>query len=154
MRSRTLFIPLIAVALALTVSASPSPQEKQPPEKKSPVTYLHQPLKEARLEVQRIHLKKPVELVEQGVKRTVSVVLDFRVTSSQAIPARALDPVLVVGDVSVREYRYEDHDRTLVFTLYDPEKAKDGAAIYLQFGTDTATRTELQSFRAEAVKEN
>src|SRR5690242_3449083 len=85
---------------------------------------LRQPLKEGRLEVQRVRLKKPAEVVEQGVKREVSVVLEFRVTS-QAIPVRALDPVLVVGEVSLREYRYEDHDHALVFTLYDPEKAKD-----------------------------
>jgi hypothetical protein len=152
MRSRTLFIPLIAAAIGFAASASP--QEKQPPEKKPPVIYLHQPLKEAKLEVQRVHLKKPVELVEEGVKRSVSVVLEFRVTSSQPIPVRALDPVLVVGEVSIREYRYENRDRALVFTLYDPEKAKDGAAIHLQFGTDASTRTDLQSFRAEAVKDN
>ena len=95
-----------------------------------------------------------MEVVEEGTKRTVSVVLEFHVTSSQPIPVRALDPVLVVGEVSVREYRYEDRDHSLVFTLFDPEKAKDGAAIYLQFGTDTSTRTELQTFRAAAVKES
>jgi hypothetical protein len=128
-------------------------QEKQPPKEKQTVV-LRQPLKEARLEVHRVRLKKPAEVVEQGVKREVSVVLEFRVTSSQAIPVRALDPVLMVGEVPIREYRYEDHDRTLVFTLYDPEKAKDGAAIYLKFGNDAASRTELQSFRTSAVKEN
>ena len=115
---------------------------------------LRQPLKEAHLEVQRVHLKKPVEVIERGVKREVSIVLEFRVSSSQAIPVRALDPVLMVGEVPIREYRYEDRDRTLVFTLYDPEKAKDGAPVYLQFGNDAASRTELQSFRASAVKEN
>lgn len=128
-------------------------QEKQPPKEKQAVV-LRQPLKEARLDVQRVHLKKPAEVVEQGVKREVSVVLEFRVTSSQAIPVRALDPVLMVGEVPIRDYRYEDHDRILVFTLYDPEKAKEGAAVYLQFGKDAGSRTELQSFRASAVKEN
>ena len=128
-------------------------QEKQPPKEKQAVV-LRKPLKEARLEVQRIRLKKPAEVVEQGVKREVSVVLEFRVTSSQAIPVRALDPVLMVGEAPLRDYRYEDHDRALVFTLYDPDKAKDGAAVYLQFGNDAASRTELQSFRNSAVKEN
>lgn len=128
-------------------------QEKQPPKEKQTVV-LRQPLKEARLEVQRVRLKKPVEVMEQGVKREVSVVLEFRVTSSQAIPVRALDPALMVGEIPLRDYRYEDHDHALVFTLYDPEKAKDGAAVYLQFGNDAASRTELQSFRASAVKEN
>jgi len=152
MRSRSLFILLLAAPI--TFSASALPQEKQPPEKKPPVTYLHQPLKDAKLEAQRIHLKKPVEIIEEGVKRTVSVVLEFRVTSSQAIPVRALDPVLVVGEVSIREYRYENRDRSLVFTLYDPEKAKDGAAAYLQFGTDASTRTEFESFRSAAIKDD
>jgi len=151
MRKRLPIISLAIFGFGFCVIASA--QEKQPPKEKHAVV-LRQPLKEARLEVARVRLKKPAEVVEQGVKREVSVVLEFRVTSSQAIPVRALDPVLVVGDVSLREYRYEDHDRALVFTLYDPEKAKDGATVYLQFGNDAASRTELQSFRASEVKES
>jgi len=99
---------LLLVALAifgLSFGASAFAQEKQPPKEKPPVVYLRQPLKEARLEVQRVRLKKPAEVIEQGVKREVSVVLEFRVTSSQAIPVRALDPVLMVGEVPRREYR-------------------------------------------------
>jgi hypothetical protein len=151
MRPRLLLASLAIFGMGFSVVDSA--QEKQPSQEKHAVV-LRQPLKEARLEVTRVRLKKPVELVEQGVKRQVSVVLEFRVSSSQAIPVRALDPVLMVGDVSLREYRYEDHDRALVFTLYDPEKAKDGAAVYLQFGNDVASRTELQPFHASAVKEN
>lgn len=151
MRTRLFLGSLAIFGLGLGVAASA--QEKQPPKEKQAVV-LRQPLKEARLEVQRVRLKKPAEIVEHGVKREVTVVLEFRVTSSQAIPVRALDPVLMVGEVPLRDYRYEDHDRTLVFTLYDPEKAKDGAAVYLQFGNDAASRTELQSFHASAVKEN
>ena len=151
MRQHLLFASLGICGLGFGVAALA--QEKQPPKEKQAVV-LRQSLKEARLEVQRVRLKKPAEVVEHGVKREVSDVLEFRVTSSQAIPVRALDPVLMVGEVPIREYRYEDHDRALVFTLYDPEKAKDGAAVYLQFGNDAASRTELQSFRAAAVKEN
>lgn len=148
---RSLFVWLAISGVGFSTFAFS--QEKQAPKEKQTLI-LRQPLKEARLEVQRVRLKKPAEVVEQGVKREVSVVLEFRVSSSQAIPVRALDPVLTVGDVPIREYRYEDRDRTLVFTLYDPEKAKDGAAVYLQFGNDPASRTELQSFRAAAIKEN
>jgi len=149
MRAQSLLISLAISGLVF--GATVFRQEKEPPKEKTPIN-LRQPLKKAGLEVQRVHLKKPVEVVEEGAKRTVSVVLEFRVTSSQPIPVRALDPVLVVGEVTVREYRYEDHDHSLVFTLYNPAKAKDGATVYLQFGTDTASRTELQSFRAAAVK--
>ena len=151
MRQRLLLASL--AILGLSCSASAFGQEKQPPKEKQAVE-LRQPLKEARLEVQRVRLKKPAEVVEQGVKREVSVVLEFRVTSSQAIPVRALDPILMVGEVPLREYRYEDHDRALVFTLYDMEKAKDGVAVYLQFGNDAASRTDLQTFRIAAVKES
>lgn len=151
MRPRLLLASLAIFGLGFSVVASE--QEKQPLQGKHAVM-LRQPLKEARLEVTRVRLKKPVEVVEQGVKREVSVVLEFRVSSSQAIPVRALDPVLMVGEVPLRDYRYEDHDRALVFTLYDPEKAKEGAAAYLQFGNDVASRTELQPFHASAVKEN
>lgn len=149
---RHLFLASLAIC-GLGFGGAALAQEKQPPKEKQAVV-LRQPLKEARLEVQRVRLKKPAEVVEQGVKREVSVVLEFRVTSSQSIPVRALDPVLMVGEVPLREYRYEDRDRALVFTLYDPEKAKDGAAVYLQFGSDAASRTELQSFHASAVREN
>jgi len=151
MRLRFISIPVLCATLGFTALTPASAQEKEPPKEK-PVVNLHQPLKEARLEVRRVRLRKPMEVVEAGVKRTVTVVLDFRVTSSQPIPVRALDPVLYIGEVRVREYRYEDRDRALIFTLTDPEKAKDGAAVYLQFGNDTSTRTELQSFRAAAVK--
>ena len=151
MRQRLHLASLAIFGLGFGVAASA--QEKQPPKEKQ-AAVLRQPLKEARLEVQRVRLKKPAEVVEQGIKREVSIVLEFRVTSSQAIPSRALDPVLMVGEVPLREYRYEDHDRSLVFTLYDPEKARDGATVYLQFGNDAASRTALQSFRASAVKEN
>lgn len=113
-----------------------------------------QPLKDTHLEVQRVHAKKPAEVVEEDVKPTVGVVLEFRVASPQAIPVRARDPVLTVGDVKPREYRYEDNDHALVFTLYDPEKAREGAAVYLQFLTDAASRTELQTFRGTAIREN
>lgn len=147
-----LFLASLAIC-GLGFGVAAMAQEKQPPKEKQAVV-LRQPLKEARLEVQRVHLKKPAEVVEQGVKREVSVVLEFRVTSSQAIPVRALDPVLMVGEVPLRDYRYEDHDHALVFTLYDPEKAKDGAVVYLQFGNDAASRTKLQSFRATEVKES
>lgn len=149
---RHLFLASFVIC-GLGIGGAALAQEKQPPKEKQAVV-LRQPLKEARLEVQRVRLKKPAEVVEQGVKREVSVVLEFRVTSSQSIPVRALDPVLMVGEVPLREYRYEDRDRALVFTLYDPEKAKDGAAVYLQFGNDAASRTELQSFHASAVREN
>lgn len=152
MRSRAPLISLLVAAIS--PGALAGPQEKQPPKEKPPMISLRQPLKEAKLEVQRVRLKKPVEVTEDGVKRSVSVVLEFRVTSSQPIPVRALDPVLVVGDVSLREYRYEDRDHSLVFTLYDPEKAKDGAPVYVQFGKDAATRTELQSFRSASVKDS
>lgn len=151
MRPPLLLASLAIFGLGFCVAATA--QEKQPPKEKQTMV-LRQPLKEARLEVQRVRLKKPAEVIEQGVKREVSVVLEFRVTSAQAIPVRALDPVLMVGEIPLRDYRYEDRDHALVFTLYDPERAKDGAAVYLQFGNDAASRTELQSFRASAVKEN
>lgn len=151
MRPRLLLASLTIFGLGLAAAATA--QEKQPPKEKQTMA-LRQALRDARLEVQRVHLKKPAEVVEQGVKREVTVVLEFRVTSSQVIPVRALDPVLMVGEAPIRDYRYEDHDHALVFTLYDPEKAKDGSAVYLQFGNDAASRTELQSFHASAMKEN
>lgn len=70
----------VLIAIIFTVGSfagSVSGQEKQPPKEKPPVVYLHQPLKEARLEVQRVRLKKPMEVVQDGVKHTISVVSNF-----------------------------------------------------------------------------
>jgi len=73
--------------------------------------------------------------------------VEFVVTSEDRFPARALDPVLHVGNLEVRQYRYADiANKTLVFTLYDLGKLQDGVAVYLQYGGDARTRTELPRF--------
>src|ERR1700684_2893665 len=67
-------------------------------------------------------------------------VVEFVVTSSDVFPARALDPVLHVGNIEVREYRYVDIDnRALIFTLFEPEKLSDDVPVYLQYENDEST---------------
>lgn len=114
---------------------------------------LNQPITGARLTVERVSLKSPMEVLEAGRKRQVKEVLEFRVTSSEPIEARALDPVLYVGKTKVTDYRYEDDGRTVVFSLTDTKKAQDGAPTYVQFGDQVSTKTPLQKFSRKQAKE-
>lgn len=82
--------------------------------------------------------------------------MEFRVSTEAPIPVRALDPVLLLGDVRVEDYRYENEDRSLVFRLYDLDalgKVREDVEIILQFGDDESTRTSLGAFRDAKVKE-
>jgi hypothetical protein len=73
--------------------------------------------------------------------------VEFVVTSQDRFPARALDPVLHVGNLEVRQYRYADiSNKTLVFTLFELDKLNDDVPVYLQYGGDKRTRTDLPRF--------
>jgi hypothetical protein len=113
---------------------------------------LHEPVKDAHLNARLVRLREPVVFIKDGQERRTNEVLEFAVTAAQQIPVRALDPVLWVGDIPVREYRYANEDRTLVFTLFEPAKVRDQAPVHLQFGNDEATRTKLGAFRGKAIK--
>jgi len=79
--------------------------------------------------------------------------LEFVVTSQDVFPARALDPILYVGKVELRQYRYADiSNRTLVFTLFDWRKLEDDVPVYLQYGNDKRTRTDLPNFHIGMIK--
>ncbi len=149
--NRWKLISIATLAMAGGIATLGQSQPAAQEQKKASVA-LEQPLKDARMTVQRVQLRKPVEIFEAGTKRTISTLLEFRVASSEPIPARALDPVLYVGDTIVKEYRYADEGRTLVFLLYDPAKARDNAATYLQYGDQVATRTELPKLALKQIK--
>jgi hypothetical protein len=114
---------------------------------------LNQPIPGAKLSVERVSLTTPMEVLEAGRKRQVKEVLEFRVTSSEPIEARALDPVLYVGKTKVTDYRYEDDGRTVVFSMTDTKKAQDGAPTFVQFGDQVSTKTPLQKFSRKQAKE-
>ncbi len=79
--------------------------------------------------------------------------VQFEVTADEAFPVRALDPVLYVGDVLVRDYRYADmENKTLIFTCSEPDRLRDDAVVYLQYGNDTRSRTALPRFRWNSVR--
>ena len=106
------------------------------------------------LAVQEVTLARPAEVMAEGTKRSVRSVTEFRVSSPDPLPVRALDPVLVVGGTRVSDYRYENGDRTLVFSLYDPSKLAGDAQMdaYLQYGDDQSSRTPLPAVRRAEIK--
>lgn len=90
----------------------------------------------------------------KGVRSAVvSGPIEFIVSGRDPFPARALDPVLHVGDYQVSDYRYLDHtNTTLVFTCAEPEKLLENAPVFLQYENDYRTRTDLAPFRKASVE--
>ncbi len=70
------------------------------------------------------------------VRRTAgdAKALELEVASPEPIPARAADPVLLVGDVEVREYRYSQPN-VIVFVAEDAAALADGAELALGWAT-------------------
>ena len=86
-----------------------------------------------RVVARRVRLDKPFEAVTRGERIRSSDVVEFEVSAREPIPARALDPVLLVGDRAVTSYRYTD-PKTLVFTEPDPSKLPRRAAVQFRWG--------------------
>jgi hypothetical protein len=110
--------------------------------------------KQMTLTAQEVTLARPAQVVTDGVARSVRNLTEFRVTSADPLAVRALDPVLVVGGTRVTDYRYENGDKTLVFSLYEPTKLATDAQMdaYLQYGDDQASRTALPALRRAEIK--
>jgi hypothetical protein len=147
--SRTLPFLVLLMTGAATCAAA------QAPGPAPAVAPLSQPLRGATLTVQEVTLSRPQEAIVEGARRSVRSLVEFRVAAADPIPARALDPVLVVGTTRVTDYRYENGDRALVFTLYDASKLAAEAATadaYLQFGDDETTRTPLPQYRRAEMR--
>src|SRR5688500_9957223 len=53
----------------------------------------------------QVALARPLTLMVDGRASQVSNVVELVVSSAEPIPARGLDPVLVVGERVIREYR-------------------------------------------------
>ena len=68
--------------------------------------------------------------------------LELEVEADAPIPARAADPVLVVGSVTLREYRYVAADR-LVFTTDSIDALPDRAEV--QLGWSIGNRLQGQA---------
>jgi hypothetical protein len=78
--------------------------------------------------------------------------VEFEVTGNGPFPARALDPVLHVGKVEVRDYRYQgDRSRTLVFTAPDASRLEDGAAVTLSYEPGRHDRIDLPALQLNAI---
>ncbi len=65
----------------------------------------------------------------------------FDVDAAQ-FPPRALDPVLMVGDVALTQYRYMP-DGALRFTSAPGQRLAAGAEVWIQYGEATSTRRVL-----------
>ncbi|MGH9660294.1 MAG: hypothetical protein ACRD96_17220 [Bryobacteraceae bacterium] len=90
---------------------------------------------------------------QEKSRQAVSQTLEITVTSDQSFPIRALDPVLHIGDVEIREYRYfGEENKALIFTWHESDKLEEGAIVFLQYDYDTRTRTDLPPFKRSMIE--
>ena len=66
------------------------------------------------------------------------------------VPARALDPVLHVGQLTLHAYRFP-RPGIMRFVLDRARLPEDGVEVYVQFGDDFAHRIELGTLDARGV---
>lgn len=100
----------------------------------------------------RLKARRAAQMEKRGERQAVIPVIEFQVEADEPFPVRALDPVLHVGAYEVVSYRYLNMENTaLLFTCTEPEHLKENAAIWLQYGNDTSTRTELGVYRSNSV---
>lgn len=105
------------------------------------------------VEARHVKLSAPVSMMLAGKLVKIDEILEFEVTAEQPIPARALDPVLVVGERLVTKYRYIAPNK-LIFTEPRPRMLKDGSAVFFQWGHRADARHRLKlsfEFRRAAL---
>lgn len=96
---------------------------------------------------------REVDLPSSRAGRGGGAAVEFEVTGDGAFPARASDPVLYVGSVAIRKYRYADiANRTLVFTLPDASVLEEGAPVRLQYEPDRSLRLDMPALRLDAIQ--
>jgi hypothetical protein len=137
MTKHTWMTPLLAIALQLGCAGNDSLGEANGDRVQSPVHSLAAG-SGMTIEARRVLLAHPTTVVLDGRSIVASVIVELVLTSPDPIPARALDPVIAVGNHLVREYRYEASNR-LVFTEPEPAKLAAGAAVRFQWGTTPQT---------------
>lgn len=84
-----------------------------------------------------------------GRERTRGVAFDL---DAHAFPPRALDPVLHVGTLALHHY---EHPRvgTLRFVLAEDALPADGAPLFVQYGDDAISRTDLGALDRSTITE-
>jgi hypothetical protein len=74
--------------------------------------------------------------------------LTIELMAEERWPIRGLDPVLHIGDVAVDSYQYGNAENTLLrFFCHEGNKLRDGARVFVQYGQDNNSRTDLSEFR-------
>ncbi len=104
-----------------------------------------------RVAAKRVKLAKPFETIVRGERVSSREIVEFELSSKEPIPARALDPVLVVGERAVTSYRYAGPS-TLVFTEPDPSKLPRSAPVQFRWGTEGPAYTLDYKFDLEALE--
>ena len=83
------------------------------------------------------------ERAEDGRGETIAAARPVAIEiTAEAWPVRALDPVLHVGDLELRHYTFPRLN-VLRFVVADRALLPVGAAAWIQYGDDTASRIEV-----------
>lgn len=94
----------------------------------------------ARLLVQPIDRERGED--GRGVTRKAAHPHALVLESDAGWPARALDPVLHIGELHFHSYEHTGR-RTLRFVIDDVTRLTPGAAVYVQYGDDLRSRVRL-----------
>ncbi|MGZ8911095.1 MAG: hypothetical protein ACXW09_14065 [Methylococcaceae bacterium] len=89
-----------------------------------------------KIEAQIVSLKEPIKALIDNKTVSISRLIEYRVSSSEPIPARAIDPVVMVGERAVTRYRYEKPN-VIVFTDYESEKMLEKQDVRFQWGSSS-----------------
>lgn len=101
----------------------------------------------------RYKTKRSARVEKRGERAAVENLIEFHVSADEPFPIRALDPILHVGAYDVVDYRYGNMENTLlIFTCNEPAQLQDNAPVFLQYGNDTRSRTDLLPYRANAAE--
>lgn len=89
------------------------------------------------VEGQVVNFKKSQTFKFNGITKDINQVIEYHIKTKEPIVARAIDPVLVIGDRQVTIYRYSNSDpNVIIFTDLEPEKTleRESQEIHLQWG--------------------
>ena len=108
----------------------------------SPSILVARPIKGARY---RVLGASKDQAQEKNADKNGPVVIEL--IAEERWPIRALDPILQIGGLTLDSYQFGNAENTILrFSCYDPDKLQDGATMYVQYGQDASSRTDLPNF--------
>jgi hypothetical protein len=128
-------LALLSVTSCSSPSSSNTSSSTAAPKEEGSMGSTKWALADLQISARQVELSSPRKVRVGDASVQASRVIEFELSASAPIPARALDPVVVVGDHLVREYSY-NAPNVIVFVEPVPDSLPDGQQVFFQWGTD------------------